>query len=193
MVKTLRNVMINNMANLSGESLKCASSKSALKNVCSMWKMVKFIFKIFCMILTFTLCMSGIDKYLRDDDVTTIETRKYKNNQIDTFPAITLCFAERYEDDTFERLGFNITGERYRQFLRGYNFDKTMLNIKYEDVAANISAITILEVLQFRNGTRVKAVDNKHPNIESWKAPYYSRSWINGGHLENVSREKYPA
>ena len=81
MVKSLRNVMINNMANLSGESLKCASRKWALKNVCSMWKMVKFVFKIFCMILTFTLCMSGINKYLRDDDVTTIETRKYKNNK----------------------------------------------------------------------------------------------------------------
>ena len=137
--------------------------------------------------------MSGINKYLRDDDVTTIETRKYKNNKIDTFPAITLCFEERFEDAALERLGFNITGERYRQFLRGYNFDKTMLNIKYEDVAANISVMTISEELRFRNGTVVEVADNEHPNIESWKPPYYSGSWINGGHLVKCFTREIPS
>ena len=193
MVKTLRNVMINNMANLSGESLKCASSKSALKNVCSMWKMVKFIFKIFCMILTFTLCMSGIDKYLRDDDVTTIETRKYKNNKMDTFPAITLCFEERFEDAAFERLGFNITGRRYKSFLIGNHFDKTMPDIKYDDVAINISAKTISEEFHFRNGTFVQVVDNKHPNMAGWKAPYSSGSWINRRRLVKCFTREIPS
>ena len=165
MAKNLRKVMINIMANLSGKSLKWTNIKWALKNIWSMWKMVKCVFKIFCLILTFTLCINGISKYLRDENVTTIETRKYKNNKIVTFPAITLCFEERFEDTAFERLGFNITGRRYKSFLIGNYFDKTMPTIKYDDVAINISAMTIMEELNFRNGTVVKITGNKHPNI----------------------------
>ena len=188
MAKTLRNVTINNMEKLSGENLKWA-----LKNIWSMWKMIKCIFKIFCFILTFTLCISGINKYLRDDDVTTIETRKYKNNKMDTFPAMTLCFEERFEDAAFERLGFNITGRRYKSFLIGNYFDKTMPNIKYDDVAISISAKTISEEFHFRNATFVQVVDNKYPNMAGWKAPYSSGSWINRRRLVKCFTREIPS
>ena len=142
---------------------------------------IKWAFKVICMISTFILIVRGIERYLENDDVTKIQTPTYKDDGIDIFPAISLCFEQKFDDFAFEKLGMNITGENYKKFLIGEHFDKRMLDIKYNDVTFNISDIMLDYYVEFKNGTGVRHdFDEVRPNME-WKAPYSSFSWVNWG------------
>ena len=184
MTRKLRKIKPDIMPNLSDENMKnllWTNAKWAFKIIGLLWSMTKWVFKIFCLILTLTLSVRGINRYLKDYDMTTIGTKQYSNNKIDMLPAISLCFHQRFEEAAFQRLGLNVTGEDYQKFLVGDHFDKTMLKIKYDDVTTNISDITILEQLEFENKTPVYIIGDARPNIEGWKAPYSSFSWVNWG------------
>ena len=139
----------------------------------------KWVFKVICLLSTFILIVRGINRYLEDNDVTKIDTPAYTNNQIDILPAISLCFHQRFEDATFQRLGFNVTGENYGKFLVGEYFDKNMLSINYESVTTNLSDYMIFYEVSYKNGTKTSNFAQERPNI-SWKA-YSTFSWVNGG------------
>ena len=98
----------------------------------------KWAFKMICLLSTLILIVRGINRYLEDNDVTKIDTPTYKDDDIDIFPAMSLCFDQRFEDTTFERLGFNVTGSNYVKFLIGHHFDKARLDVKYDDVTTLI-------------------------------------------------------
>ena len=142
---------------------------------------IKWAFKVICMVSTFILIARGIERYLENDDVTKIQTPTYKDDGIDIFPAISLCFEQKFDDSTFEKFGLNITGENYKKFLIGDYFDKRMLDIKYEDVTLNISDFMLAYHVTFKNGSAFKNdFDKVRPDM-GWKAPYSSFSWVNWG------------
>ena len=139
----------------------------------------KWAFKVICLLSTFVLIVRGINRYLEDNDVTKIDTPSYTNNQMDILPAMSLCFNQSFEDSTFARLGLNVTGHNYVKFLVGYHFDKSMLDIKYDDVTTNLSDYMIFYGLAFTNGTTLNNFDKERPN-NAWKV-YSSFSWVNWG------------
>ena len=61
---------------------------------------IKWAFKVICMISTFILIIRGIDRYLENDDVTKIQTPTYKDDGMDIFPAISLCFEQKFVIET---------------------------------------------------------------------------------------------
>ena len=139
------------------------------------WIIAKCTFEAICLICTFIFIVRGIDRYLDDNDVTIIETESYKDNNIDIMPAISLCFPQEFKDSTFQKLGFNVTGQNYKKFLVGEYFDKSMLSIGYDDVTTNISEYLIQYAFGFNNDTYLYNITQ---NI-LWKAPYSTFSWKN--------------
>ena len=139
------------------------------------WIIAKCIFEAICLICTSIFIVRGIDRYLDDNDVTIIETQAYKDNNIDIMPAISLCFPQEFKDSTFQKLGFNVTGQNYKKFLVGEYFDESMLSIEYDDVTTNISEYLIQYAVGFNNGTDMINITQ---NI-LWKAPYSTFSWKN--------------
>ena len=141
--------------------------------------MIKWAFKVICLLSTFILIVRGINRYLEDSDVTKIDTPAYTNNRIDILPAISLCFHQRFEDASFQRLGLNFTGENYGKFLVGEYFDKNMLDINYDSVTTNLSDYMMFYNVLYKNGTSGSNFNKTRPNV-AWK-DYSSFSWVNGG------------
>ena len=139
----------------------------------------KWSLKVICLISTSVFIIRGINRYFENNDVTSIESPTYKNDELSIFPAISLCFYA-FEDATFEKLGLNVIREGYRQFLVGEHFDKRLLDIKYEDVSKNLSEIMLCYFGQFHNGTWFETCHGQVRTNAEWRA-HGSYSWDNWG------------
>ena len=92
-------------------------------------------FYFLCVLFAFLMTLWASLEYIKNEDVIEISYRKFNPNIEDgQYPAMSLCFAEPYDQSKFSyKYGAqNITN--YDDFVSGKLWDERLMNIHYNNV-----------------------------------------------------------
>ena len=114
---------------------------------------LRYSFKLLCVIALCPLVVMWIQRYLLNEDASTIEKRFYYDTVDDVVPVMSICFQQRFYENFPEQFGNNVTGMNYQNFLLGNYFEKSFLNFDYERATTNITKYLLGYDVRFRNQT----------------------------------------
>ena len=137
----------------------------------------KYLFKTLCALSTLGLLSMGLYQNILVHDKSVVHTRSFFETQDDVLPAMSLCFEQSFEDESFKNLRANTTGDMYKKFLLGEYFRDDLRSINYSQVTSKISDYILAYSFTYRNGTHIRGATQ---NI-SWKNPYHTYSWESWG------------
>ena len=101
-----------------------------------------FLYCFKCLCLVTAGCMSGywIYKYWKDEDITVIEYKDFKDSDAMNLPAMSLCFSNPFtiSNRSLEN-NETLNIENYLKFLRGEDgFNRIYETVSFENVTINI-------------------------------------------------------
>ena len=115
-------------------------------------KLTVRIFTVFCIIVTCFMVGYWIFKYLKNDDIISIEyipTNEQENNML---PEITICIQHPFIDEKLQNISHDLDGEKYLQYLRGdMAMNDTYQGISYQQVTLNLDEYFKNLVIKWRN------------------------------------------
>ena len=141
--------------------------------------LIKYIFKCFCLVVMFILIGMWLNRYLLDEDISVVESRTYFDTAEDSFPVMSICFEQFVDGKHFNKIGKDISGSEYRNFLLGEYFDEELINIDYNSVSTNITDFIISYMVQFDNESFVPTTNPS----DFGKSPYYTHTFISWGRV----------
>ena len=112
---------------------------------------LKILFGGVCWITTATLIIYWLYNYSLNEDLITVNYKKFNEEGSDYYPDLSLCFTNIFFNKKLQELGFNNTS--YDNFLRGYGYDPEISNVTIEDVSFRMSDFITMYWIQWRNGT----------------------------------------
>ena len=102
-------------------------------------KYFNYVYAIICVSGTIGLGIDCLVNYLKNEDVSLTEYKKFHHGHPDNvYPSITFCIEHPLLEDKFgNKNGINITA--YSQFLKGYYWDGRLLEIDYDNVTVSFN------------------------------------------------------
>ena len=139
------------------------------------WKKLSLLFHGLCWVATTSVVSYWIYIFSLNDDLCTVDYRKYYEEQTDHYPVLSLCFKNPFSSTKLRMVTPEINETSYLKFLRGEYFSPEMLDIDYKNVTMDISEYAMKYFLWWRNGT-IELVPLK--NDESLFEPTFSGFWL---------------
>ena len=118
----------------------------------SLEKMKKYTLKVYeniCWVVTTVLVGYSISVYLEDRDITRISDVKFHLTPKDIYPSMSLCFGDILKRDKLEAQKINKT--LYLDFLTGKNWNKTFLDINFDEVSIDLETY-LLAIEMYKEG-----------------------------------------
>ena len=107
---------------------KCEEEKSGFK---TNWT---GIFHFLCSISAFSLTCWCIYKYIKDEDVSLVNYKRYHSDRNSIYPSLTLCFNNPFINDKLKSVGKGVNITTYSKFLKGMYWDERMTQINYDNL-----------------------------------------------------------
>ena len=111
------------------------------------------IFHFVCSICAFSLTCWCIYKYMKDEDVSLVNYKRYHSDENSIYPSLTLCFNNPFINDKLTEYGNGINTSTYSKFLKGLHWDERMVNINYDNVTLDIDQYLEESKVVLSNGT----------------------------------------
>ena len=111
------------------------------------------IFHILCSISAFSLTCWCIYKYMKNDDVSLVNYKRYHSDKNSIYPSLTLCFNNPFINDKLQSFGDGVNITTYSKFLKGLYWDKKMNQIDYDNVTIDIENYIIEIKVVVANGS----------------------------------------
>ena len=96
------------------------------------------IFHITCSLAAFGLTCWCFYKYMKDDDVSLVNYKRYHTDKDGIYPSLTLCFSNPFLNAKLETFGKGINATTYSKFLKGLHWDERLVKIDYDNVTINL-------------------------------------------------------
>ena len=96
------------------------------------------VFHFICSTAAFSLTSWCIYKYIKDDDVSHVNYKRYHSDKDSIYPSLTLCFNNPFLNEKLEQYGDGINTTTYSKFLKGLYWDERMTKIDYDNVTLDI-------------------------------------------------------
>ena len=77
-------------------------------------------------------------KYMKDDDVSLVNYKRYHSEQNSIYPSRTLCFNNPFLNHKLQDIGEGINTTTYSKFLEGLHWDERLLHIDYDNVTIDL-------------------------------------------------------
>ena len=114
---------------------------------------VSILFRIICLALTLALSGYWIYVFSLNEDLVTIEYRKYYAREKDVYPLLSLCLTNSISQGKLTELNANLSVASYLQFLSGETFNSTLVDINYQSIIENMTEFIEEDFIRFRNGS----------------------------------------
>ena len=119
----------------------------------SFWKIVQFVFKVFCFIAVALMISYWFYKFDNDEDICLVDYQPFKKVKDIAFPVLSMCFPDPFIDEKLKEIGSDITGTAYVEYLRGEEIDERFTNIDYSNVTISLADYFITTVVRWKNGS----------------------------------------
>ena len=110
-------------------------------------------FRILCFASALALTSYWTYVFILDEDLCTIEYKKYYTGERDVFPVLSFCINDPVSREKLEHVNPNINVSSYLSYLKGQVFDSNMSEIEYSSVIKNASDFIEEDYVRYRNGT----------------------------------------
>ena len=107
------------------------------------WNICNYIFKCCCVIVTCTIVGKWFYMYHLDEDMSFVEYRSYYDTEEDVYPVMSMCFAQSFNDNIFQKYDLNVSTSAYMSYLNGDYSHINLTTIDYDNVSTNISDFLI--------------------------------------------------
>lgn len=111
------------------------------------------IFHFLCSIAAFGLTCWCIYKYMKDEDVSLVNYKRYHTEENSIYPSLTLCFNNPFINDKLKSFGNGINTTTYVKFLKGLHWDNRMAHINYDNVTLDIERYLVEAKIVLSNGS----------------------------------------
>ena len=91
-----------------------------------------------CIFATLLTVVIQLQNYLKNEDLTRLEYKKFHEGEKDLYPSIAFCFTLPLKGEKLQHYGQNITPKAYASFLAGEKRDEEMFKIPYDEVTQNL-------------------------------------------------------
>ena len=91
-----------------------------------------------CISLTIFSVAKQCLNYLKNEDVTRVDYKRFNDRENDLYPSIGFCLTLPLKSERLIQYGQNITPKSYADFLIGKTWNEDMLKINYEDVVEDL-------------------------------------------------------
>ena len=122
-------------------------------------KYLKYLFFIICIVLALYMAVLEAERFIKNEDTTTIDFKRYDSSSGNMYPAVTFCFFSRVGeifDEEYLRKNFGIDGKAYK--------DCSMGSCSNEKEFQNITSINFDEVL-IKPVKFIEAISTKMTNV----------------------------
>ena len=96
-----------------------------------------------CIFATVLTVVIELQNYLKNEDLTRLEYKKFHESDKDLYPSVAFCFTMPLKGEKLQHYGQNITPKAYANFLEGWKWDKEMFNIPYDEVTQSLGEYII--------------------------------------------------
>ena len=117
------------------------------------------VYKNICWLLTTALVGYSISLYLQDRDISRVSHVKFHSRPKDIYPSISLCFGDILKKEKLEAQEINVPS--YLGFLTGKNWNKTFLDVNFDDVSIDLETY-LLAIEMYKEGYNSDIVEGSH-------------------------------
>lgn len=110
-------------------------------------------FNLICISAAIALSIYWVYVFTLNEDLITIDYKKYYHREKDAFPSLSLCFETQILKENLVKLSSGVNISSYEEFLKGNVFDPNMLLIDYFSIIKNLSDYIEEDFITYRNGS----------------------------------------
>ena len=122
-------------------------------------KYLKYLFFIICIVLALYMAVLEAERFIKNEDTTSIDFKRYDSSSGNMYPAVTFCFFSAVGeifDEEYLRKNFGIDGKAYK--------DCSMGSCSNEKEFQNITSINFDEVV-IKPVKFIEAISTKMTNV----------------------------
>ena len=114
---------------------------------------IMLFYNIACWTATIALTTYWVNIFIKDEDLSRVEYKKYFTEKSDVFPVMSFCIKDPISSKKLGQNISNVSVLNYLDFLKGKYLDPSILRIKYEDIIKNMSDYIEEDSIKYRNST----------------------------------------
>ena len=164
------------------ENKKFSTSNSKFEMIRNIFPKISVGFNLFCISAAVALSGYWIYVYTLNEDLTNVDNKKYYAKEKDVFPGISMCLTDTISEEKLRRLIPDINSSSYLSFIKGDEFDSSMLSIKYSEIVKNMNNYIEEDFIRYRNGSYISL----HPD-------YHGDSDYGSNVVMNSGKRSFPA
>jgi len=131
-----------------------------------MMKMFSFqcfhLYHLFCMSSAISLTCYWIYVYTLNEDLCTIDYKKYYEREEDVFPVLSICLKDPISSIKLNKVNPSINVSSYLKFLKGQFFNENLIDIDYSTIIHNMTDYIEEDQIVYRNGSLVSLHPEYH-------------------------------
>ena len=140
------------------------------------YHVVNISFKVFVFCILIIAIQSGIQKFIKDEDISLIKFKTFHDEKEYLYPTTTMCFYNPFIESKLENYGPGINVTSYSKYLQGKLLDERMTHIPYDNVTVSMDDYLLEISGKLENGSLIwiydKAGENK-VHSSATDPPYY--------------------
>ena len=92
------------------------------------------LFRVICLLCAVSMCLYCVFDYLKDEDLSEVTFTKFKGNNKNTYPQVSLCFNGQFSDVELKNINPNFSAVGYAEHIKGLSWDSRMADLDYEKI-----------------------------------------------------------
>ena len=105
------------------------------------------------MAITISLSSYWTYQYFLNEDLISIEYKKYYTKEDDVYPILSLCITNPISEKKLKELNASFNASSYLKFLSGEIFEPSFLQIDYHSVIKDMKDYIEEDFIRYRNGS----------------------------------------
>ena len=112
----------------------------------------KYFLNVTCFCAAFGMTVLWLLRFSLDEDSVQIDLKPF-NFPEGQYPMLSFCLVDPFIESRLKEYNDTLTGEMYREFLKGDRFYKDIENIDFDNVTLNLADFYLGDDVYFRNGS----------------------------------------
>ena len=114
---------------------------------------VILFYNLICLLAAITLTSYWVYLFSLNEDLCTVDYKKYYRSEKDTFPVLSVCLKNFFSNEELRKEDPTLNYSSYLNFLKGQDFDPKMLLVHYPTITRNLTDYVEEDFVRYRNGT----------------------------------------
>ena len=121
-------------------------------------------YKVFIFCILIVAIKRGIQRFIKDDDVSLIKFKTFHYEKEYLYPTTTMCFYNPFIERKLKSYGPGINVTSYSQYLQGKLQDERMTHIPYDNVTVSMDDYLLEISGKLENGSIIRMYDKAGEN-----------------------------